>query len=673
MTSPFRLVAPYEAAGDQSRAIAELAEAIRSGETRTTLLGVTGSGKTYVMSRLIAELDRPALILSPNKTLAAQLYSEFKEFFPDNAVEYFVSYYDYYQPEAYIPASDTFIEKDSQINARIDRLRLAATASLLARRDAVVVASISCIYGLGEPGEFERMTLPLWKGAAYSREDILSRLVEMQYERGEDLTRGKIRARGNAVDVHPADREEAIRIVLDDEDRVAAVHVLDAVTGEVLASPERITIFPAKHYVTSLPRLREAIATIQIELKERLAELHAQGKNLEAERLGQRTRYDLEMLAELGFCSGIENYSRHLSGRKEGEPPYTLLDYFPKDHLLFVDESHVAVPQIRGMYNGDRARKEVLVEHGFRLPSALDNRPLKSDEFWARAPQTVFVSATPGEYERAESRRVVELVVRPTGLVDPPVEIRPAQGQVKSLVGEILATVARKERVLVTTLTKKTAEELADYLRTEGIRVTYLHSEIETLERIEILRSLRAGEVDVLVGINLLREGLDLPEVSLVAILDADREGFLRSETSLIQTAGRAARHLDGKVILFADRVTGSMERALGEMSRRRERQLEYNRVHGITPRGITKALAARSALSAAVDPVEAALFEAAQKKEIPVASRVALLDRMKTEMDEAAGRLDFERAAELRDRILALDGKAPLARRSRAVKGGRR
>ncbi|RLA80641.1 MAG: excinuclease ABC subunit B [Deltaproteobacteria bacterium] len=653
----FKLVSPYEPRGDQPQAIAKLVGWLQEGVRDQVLLGVTGSGKTFTMANVIARLGRPTLVISHNKTLAAQLYTEFRELFPSNAVEFFVSYYDYYQPEAYIPATDTYIEKDTLINDEIDKLRHSATRSLLERRDVIIVASVSCIYGLGSPEAYYGLLLPLEKGKRIRRADILAKLVEILYERNDyDFHRGTFRVRGDVIEVFPVHEEsKAIRIELWD-DVVEGLYEIDPLRGKVIRSLEKVAIYPASHYVTTRQRLEAAIEGIRIELSERVKELRAQGKLLEAQRLEQRTLFDLEMLSELGYCKGIENYSRHLTGRMPGEPPPTLLDYLPDDALIFIDESHVTVPQLQGMYHGDRSRKETLVEYGFRLPSALDNRPLTFEEFEERVNQVVYVSATPGDYELEKAQgHVAEQIIRPTGLMDPEVEVRPALNQVEDLLGEIRERVRRGERVLVTTLTKRMAEDLTDYYLDMGVRVRYLHSEIDTLERVEIIRDLRLGKFDVLIGINLLREGLDIPEVSLVAILDADREGFLRSERALIQTFGRAARNVNGKVILYADRITPSMEAAIRETRRRRKLQEEYNRRHGITPETIKKQIPDLLASIYEADyytvPVVRELEEEyLSPKEIP-----ALIEQLRKEMKEAASRLEFERAAELRDRIKRL------------------
>jgi excinuclease ABC subunit B len=654
----FKLAELFAPAGDQPEAIEKLLEGIGDGLAFQTLLGATGSGKTFTMANVIARLGRPALVLAPNKTLAAQLYAEFREFFPHNAVEYFVSYYDYYQPEAYVPARDLYIEKDSSINEHIEQMRLSATKSLLERRDAVIVATVSAIYGIGDPGEYHGMILHLRPGERMAQRDVLARLVAMQYERSElDFRRGTFRVRGDVIDVFPAEHaEQAIRISLFD-DLVEKLEVFDPLTGRVHHPMARFTVYPSSHYVTPRETTLRAIEAIKAELRERIEFFQKAGRLVEAQRIEQRTRFDLEMLAELGFCKGIENYSRHLSGRKEGEPPPTLIDYLPPDALMFIDESHVTIPQLGGMYRGDRSRKENLVEYGFRLPSALDNRPLRFDEFEAVVRQTIFVSATPAEYEREKSAQVVEQVVRPTGLVDPEVAVRPASTQVDDLLSEINLRVKKKERVLVTTLTKRMAEELTEYLAEHGVKVRYLHSEVETVERVEIIRDLRLGEFDVLVGINLLREGLDLPEVSLVAILDADKEGFLRSERSLIQTIGRAARHINGTAILYADQETDSIRRALEETGRRRRKQQAYNERHRITPKGVMKRI--KDLIDGVYDAAgaraaqEEARYEAMSEKQ--VAREIKALEK---KMLSHAQNLEFEEAAALRDRLSELKKK---------------
>lgn len=648
----FELVAPFAPRGDQPKAIRELTEGLRAGLQHQTLLGVTGSGKTFTIAHVIQNVQKPTLVIAHNKTLAAQLCNEFRAFFPHNAVHYFVSYYDYYQPEAYIPQTDTYIEKDASINDEIDRLRHAATSALLERRDVIIVASVSCIYGLGTPEEYAAMTLALRKGATLPRDEILHRLVELQYERNEiGFGRGTFRAKGDTIEVIPAYSENALRIELFG-DEIERISELDALTGKRLRDLEFTVIYPATHWVTGREKLERAIESIRAELEERLAELHRAGRLLEAQRLEQRTKYDLEMLRELGYCPGIENYSRHLDGRRPGEPPCTLIDYFPTDFLMVIDESHQTIPQIRGMYNGDRSRKEILIEYGFRLPSALDNRPLRFEEFERKMNQVIYVSATPGPYERRKSQKIVEQIIRPTGLVDPEVVVRPVQGQIDDLIGEIRQVTQRGERVLVTTLTKKMAEDLTEYLTELGIRARYLHSEIETLDRVDILHDLRLGGFDVLVGINLLREGLDLPEVSLVAILDADKEGFLRSETSLIQTIGRAARNVRGRVILYADEVTGSMERAIAETQRRRKLQLEYNEKHGITPETVKKAI---KEFMPELTRESTTKEKRAKKKPMTPAELADLIKELEQEMYAAAKRLEFERAAQLRDEIKEL------------------
>jgi len=654
----FKLVSPFPPLGDQPQAIEKLLKRIRTGEKHSTLLGVTGSGKTFTMANVIAALDRPTLILSHNKTLAAQLYSEFKQFFPENAVEYFVSYFDYYQPEAYIPRSDTYIEKDSSVNEEIERLRLAATSSLLTRRDVVLVASVSCIYGLGSPEDYKDMVCPVHKGQFLTRETFLARLIEMQYERNDyQLTRGKFRVRGDTVELCPAYTEDAVRVEFfgDEVDRITRFDPLSGESQDVL---EEITFFAARHYVTPADKMRIAMGTIRQELDERLVELERQGKLLEAQRLKMRTTFDLEMMEEMGFCNGIENYSRHTSGRPPGSRPYTLIDFFPDDFLTIIDESHVAVPQIGGMYEGDRSRKTVLVEHGFRLPSALDNRPLKFDEFDALVGQRLYVSATPAKYEVEKSGGItVEQIIRPTGLLDPEIVVKPLAGQIDDLLEQARLRVEKGERVLVTTLTKRTAEDLADYLRDLGVKVRYIHSEIDTIERVEILRSLRTGEVDVLIGINLLREGLDLPEVSLVAVLDADKEGFLRSQTSLIQTAGRAARHLNGLVILYADKITDSIKALIAISKTRREKQLAYNKEHGITPRSVVRAV--QESLGNVLKGRQIAANVVGEGT--PDMDVTQVLQELESEMLAASASMHYEKAALLRDQILELKHQAGL------------
>jgi excinuclease ABC subunit B len=655
----FRLEAGFVPTGDQPTAIAALEQSLLAGNRFQTLLGVTGSGKTFTMANLVARLQRPALIISHNKTLAAQLYSEFKAFFPDNAVEYFVSYYDYYQPEAYVPQTDTYIEKDSSINDEIERLRISATSALISRRDVIVVASVSCIYGLGSPEDFRAMMIPLAPGAEMARETFLERLVENLYERNDiALERGKFRARGEVVDVFPAYMESALRVEFWGG-VIESIRPLDPLTGDTGAPLEKFSLYPANQYITPRHKLAAAVAGIRAELEERVAFFEKQNRLVEAQRIRLRTEYDLEMLSEMGFCSGIENYSRHISGRPANSRPWCLVDFFQKDFLLFIDESHATVPQIGGMYAGDRSRKSRLVDFGFRLPSALDNRPLNAEEFLQVTGQTVYVSATPAPYELKNSAVVAEQLIRPTGLLDPPMEVRPIRGQVENLLGEIHAAVAKHERVLVTTLTKRMAEDLATYIRDAKVRVEYLHSDIDALERVEILRRLRAGEFDVLVGVNLLREGLDLPEVALVAILDADKEGFLRSETSLIQTSGRAARHEQGRVLLYADVMTESLKRALAVSRYRRERQMAYNTAHGITPRGITRGMQSSLHIYADATPDPVSVAEAHGDREV-----AAVLAELEQEMLDAAGKLEFERAAILRDQIEALkagyDGKPP-------------
>lgn len=651
----FELVSGYKPEGDQPEAIRQIVEGLNAGKKHQTLLGATGTGKTFTVSNVIKEVNKPTLIIAHNKTLAGQLYSEFKEFFPNNAVEYFVSYYDYYQPEAYVPSTDTFIEKDASINDEIDKLRHSATASLFERQDVIIIASVSCIYGLGSPEEYRDLVVSLRTGMEKERNALLRDLVDIQYARNDiDFKRGTFRVRGDVVEIFPASRDEhCIRVEFfgDEIDRIREV---DALTGEILGDRNHVSIFPASHFVTREEKMKKAIVNIQAELEERLVELRENNKLLEAQRLEQRTRYDLEMMAEMGFCSGIENYSRHLTLRPAGSTPYTLIDFFPKDFLLVVDESHVTLPQIRGMFNGDQARKQVLVDHGFRLPSSKDNRPLRFEEFEEKTSQIVYVSATPGPYEIEHTPEMIQQIIRPTGLLDPTIEVRPIKGQIDDLIGEIHKRVEMNERVLVTTLTKKMSEDLTAYLKELGIKVAYLHSEIKTLERIEIIRELRLGKHDVLVGINLLREGLDIPEVSLVTILDADKEGFLRSERSLIQTIGRAARNANGQVIMYADKITKSMEIALSETKRRREIQEAYNLEHGITPTTIQKKVRdVIKATFAAEDQGEydtKAILRPKNKKE-----RAKLIEGMEQEMKDAAKALDFERAAELRDLILEL------------------
>jgi excinuclease ABC subunit B len=652
---PFELRADYAPAGDQPAAIAALLDGIGSGLAHQTLLGVTGSGKTFTIANVIQSVQRPTLVLAHNKTLAAQLYGEFREFFPHNSVEYFVSYYDYYQPEAYVPASDTYIEKDASINEHIEQMRLSATKALLERPDSIIVATVSAIYGLGDPESYLKMVLHLVRGDRMDQRQLLRRLADMQYTRNElDLRQGTFRVRGDVVDIFPAESErDAVRVQFFDEE-VESLAFFDPLTGEVLRKVPRLTVFPSTHYVTPRERLLKAVDEIKIELRERLAELRAANKLVEAQRLEQRTLFDLEMIAELGYCAGIENYSRYLSGRAPGEPPPCLFDYLPRNSLLVVDESHVTVPQLQAMYRGDRSRKETLVEYGFRLPSALDNRPLRFDEFERMQPQTIYVSATPGDRELAKSGQVVEQVVRPTGLVDPTVDVRPVATQVDDLLSEVRLRAERGERVLVTTLTKRMAEDLTQYLYEHGARVRYLHSDIETVERVEIIRDLRLAKFDVLVGINLLREGLDLPEVSLVAVLDADKEGFLRSEGSLIQTVGRAARNENGMAILYADRITGSMERALAEMNRRREKQLAWNAEHGVIPRSIRKAVKDIMEGARAVAP-----GEAGRRKAMRLSPDQAMqqIRKLEAEMFRLARNLEFEKAALLRDEITAIRG----------------
>jgi len=658
----FSLQAPFAPTGDQPQAIAQLVKYIQAGHRYQTLLGATGTGKTFTMAAAIEKIGKPTLVLAHNKTLAAQLCNELREFFPNNAVEYFVSYYDYYQPEAYIPVTDTFIEKSASINDEIDMLRHSATRSLFERRDAIVVASISCIYGLGMPAEYLRASIPLQVGMEVNQREILRSLASVQYNRNDlEMGRGKFRVRGDVLEIGPAYEDRIVRVEFFG-DEIDAIRYVDPVTGEILQSLEALNIYPARHFVTPEEQLELALEAIAAELKQRKAELEAENKLLEAQRIDQRTRYDLEMLREVGYCNGVENYSRHLAGRQAGEPPECLIDYFPNDWLLVVDESHVTVPQIRGMYNGDRARKLVLIDHGFRLPSAADNRPLKSEEFWAKVNQCVFVSATPGNWELEVSEgRVVEQVIRPTGVIDPEIFVRPTEGQIDDLLGEIKQRVDRRERTLVTTLTKRMAEDLTEYLQDHGIRVRYLHSEINSIERIEILQDLREGNFDVLVGVNLLREGLDLPEVSLVAILDADKEGFLRAERSLIQTIGRAARNVRGQAILYADNLTDSMAKAISETERRRAIQIEYNEKHGITPQQIVKkssnAILSFLAVSRRLNAQELeTVYE--QASDLPLEQIPELITQLEAQMKEAAKNLEFEEAAKYRDRIKHLRDK---------------
>ena len=657
--SPYELHQPFDPAGDQPEAIEKLVQGLDDGLSFQTLLGVTGSGKTYTIANVIARTGRPALVLAPNKTLAAQLYSEFREFFPHNAVEYFVSYYDYYQPEAYVPSRDLYIEKDSSINEHIEQMRLSATKAILERPDCVIVCTVSAIYGIGDPTEYHSMILHVRQGDKLSQRDAIRRLAEMQYQRAElEFRRGTFRVRGDVLDIFPAENaENAVRVSLFD-DEVEAVQLFDPLTGHLKQKMTRYTIFPSSHYVTGRQKVLDAIEAIKLELSQQKEFFVSQMKLVEAQRIEQRTRFDLEMMSEIGFCKGIENYSRHLSGRKAGEPPPTLIDYLPRNALMFIDESHVTVPQVGGMYRGDRARKENLVNYGFRLPSALDNRPLRFDEFERLLPQTMFVSATPAEYERAHTGQVVEQVVRPTGLVDPALEVRPAATQVDDLLSEIHLRVERNERVLVTTLTKRMAEDLTDYLAEHGVKVRYLHSDIDTVERVEIIRDLRLGEFNVLVGINLLREGLDIPEVSLVAVLDADKEGFLRAERSLIQTIGRAARHINGMAILYADRMTDSMKAAIGETERRRAKQIAWNAKMGITPKGVEKRI--KDMIEMAYDFDEGTkILKAAQVrakyKSMGEKDLEKELKSIEKQMLDAARNLEFEKAAELRDRLFEL------------------
>ena len=649
----FDLVSKYEPAGDQGQAIETLVENIENGEKAQILRGATGTGKTYTMSQVIARTNKPTLVMAHNKTLAGQLYSEFKEFFPNNAVEYFVSYYDYYQPEAYVPSSDTYIEKDSSVNDEIDKLRHSATSSLLERNDVIVVASVSCIYGLGSHKEYQDSVVNLRPGLEISRDKLLNDLVGIQFERNDiDFQRGRFRVRGDVVEVFPASRDEHAFRVEFFGDEIDRIREIEALTGQVLGEVDHLAIFPATHFMTNDDRMEESIAKIEAELQQQLKVFRSEGKLLEAQRLEQRTNYDIEMLREMGYCNGVENYSRHMDGRTEGEPPFTLLDFFPDDFMIMIDESHMTMGQVKGMYNGDRARKDMLVNYGFRLPSALDNRPLRREEFESHVHQIVYVSATPGDYEMEQTETIVEQIIRPTGLLDPIVEVRPMMGQIDDLLGEINARVEKDERVFVTTLTKKMAEDLTSYFKEMGVKVKYMHSDIKTLERTEIIRDLRLGVFDVLVGINLLREGIDVPEVSLVAILDADKEGFLRNERGLIQTIGRAARNSNGRVIMYGDNITQSMQRAMDETSRRREIQMAYNEKHGIVPQTIKKEIRDLISITKRTESgeVEEVSAEAMTKKE-----RKALLKKLEKEMAEAAGALDFESAAQLRDMILEI------------------
>ncbi|MBD7945642.1 excinuclease ABC subunit UvrB [Psychrobacillus sp. Sa2BUA9] len=656
MEQIFDLQSPYEPAGDQVEAIKELVKGVKKGKKHQTLLGATGTGKTFTISNVIQQINKPTLVMAHNKTLAGQLYSEFKEFFPNNAVEYFVSYYDYFQPEAYVPQTDTYIEKDSSINEEIDKLRHSATSSLFERKDVIIIASVSCIYGLGNPEEYREMVVSLRTGMEIDRNQLLRKLVDVQYERNDiNFTRGTFRVRGDVVEIFPASRDERCLRVEFFGDEIDRIREVNALTGEILGERDHVAIFPASHFVTREEKMKIAINNIRQELEEQLTILRSEDKLLEAQRLEQRTNYDLEMMEEMGFCSGIENYSRHLTLREAGATPYTLLDYFPEDFLLVIDESHVSLPQVRGMYNGDQARKSVLVNYGFRLPSALDNRPLTFQEFEGHVKQAIYVSATPGPYELEHTPEMVEQIIRPTGLLDPVITVKPIEGQIDDLINEIYERTAKNERVLITTLTKKMSEDLTDYLKEIGIKVQYLHSEVKTLERIEIIRELRLGTYDVLIGINLLREGLDLPEVSLVAILDADKEGFLRSERSLIQTIGRAARNSNGEVIMYADKMTDSMKKAIDETKRRRTIQMEYNEKHGITPKTIVKKIREVIRASQVAEEEESYAQQLTSGKVLTKEEKGKLLEKLEKEMKDAAKALNFERAAELRDAILEL------------------
>lgn len=656
MEQIFDLQSPYEPAGDQVEAIKELVKGVKKGKKHQTLLGATGTGKTFTISNVIQQINKPTLVMAHNKTLAGQLYSEFKEFFPHNAVEYFVSYYDYFQPEAYVPQTDTYIEKDSSINEEIDKLRHSATSSLFERKDVIIIASVSCIYGLGNPEEYREMVVSLRTGMEIDRNQLLRKLVDVQYERNDiNFTRGTFRVRGDVVEIFPASRDERCLRVEFFGDEIDRIREVNALTGEILGERDHVAIFPASHFVTREEKMKIAINNIRQELEEQLTILRSEDKLLEAQRLEQRTNYDLEMMEEMGFCSGIENYSRHLTLREAGATPYTLLDYFPEDFLLVIDESHVSLPQVRGMYNGDQARKSVLVNYGFRLPSALDNRPLTFQEFEGHVKQAIYVSATPGPYELEHTPEMVEQIIRPTGLLDPVITVKPIEGQIDDLINEIYERSAKNERVLITTLTKKMSEDLTDYLKEIGIKVQYLHSEVKTLERIEIIRELRLGTYDVLIGINLLREGLDLPEVSLVAILDADKEGFLRSERSLIQTIGRAARNSNGEVIMYADKMTDSMKKAIDETKRRRTIQMEYNEKHGITPKTIVKKIREVIRASQVAEEEESYAQQLTSGKVLTKEEKGKLLEKLEKEMKDAAKALNFERAAELRDAILEL------------------